>query len=163
MIVKSKSVNDATLKTPTYLIERRRAFERRFHAGCILPLPLMPSKPSVSRISGFVPFSVQYDNDTCHILYIRTHVGGSSKNAKKAQWPEDRTIFMVNVPPDATEREIVFLFKSCGTVEKVYFDADGPGEASDDEIDVDSAESDTTSLSHQSHARKKRKTIAKSL
>ncbi len=60
---------------------------------------------------------------------------------------------MVNVPPDATEREIVFLFKSCGTVEKVYFDADGPGEPSDDESDADSAECDTASLSHQSHAR----------
>jgi ribosomal RNA-processing protein 7 len=70
---------------------------------------------------------------------------------------------MVNVPPDATEREIVFLFKSCGTVEKVYFDADRPGEPSDDESDADSAESDTASLSHQSHARKKRKTVAKSL
>jgi len=121
----------------------------------------MPSKSSVGRISGFLPLPVQYDHDTWHMLYIRAHVAGSSKNAKKSQWPEDRTIFMVNVPPDATEREIVFLFKSCGTVEKVVFDADGPGEHSDVESDADSAESDASSLS-QSHVRKKRKTVASS-
>ncbi|SRR6266478_790282 len=121
----------------------------------------MPSKSSVILISGFFPFPVQYDNDACHMLYIRAHVGGSSKNSKKAQWPEDRTIFMVNVPPDATEREIVFLFKSCGTVEKVVFDVDRPSEHSDEESDVDSAESDAASPS-QSHSRKKRKTVARS-
>ncbi len=96
------------------------------------------------------------------MLYIRAHVGGSSKNANKALWPEDRTIFMVNVPPDATEREISFLFKSCGTIEKVVFDTDRPGEDSDEESDADSAESDAASPSQQPHARKKPKTIATS-
>jgi len=122
----------------------------------------MPLKSSITRISGFLPFQVQYDNDTCHILYIRAHVGGSSKNAKKARWPEDRTIFMVNVPPDATEREIVFLFKSCGTVEKVVFDADRPSEDLDEETEADSEESDAASSSQQSHARKKPKTDTRS-
>ena len=94
------------------------------------------------------------------MLYIRAHAGGSSKNANKAQWPEDRTIFMVNVPPDATEREITFLFKSCGTVEKVVFDADGPSEDSDEESCADSAESDPTSPSRPSQTRRKTKTVA---
>lgn len=121
-------------------------------------------KSSVTRISGFLPFQVQYDNDTCHMLYIRAHVGGSSKNAKKAQWPEDRTIFIVNVPPDATEREITFLFKSSGTVETVVFDADRPGEDSDEESDANSAEesdADADSPSQQSHSRKKLKAITR--
>lgn len=96
------------------------------------------------------------------MLYIRAHVGGTSRNANKAQWPEDRTIFLVNVPPDATEREITFLFKSCGTVERVVFDADRPGEESDEESDAESAESDASSLSQQSHSRKKAKAVAKS-
>ena len=121
----------------------------------------MPFK-SPTRISGFLPLPVQYDNDTFHMLYIRAHIAGSSKNAKKTQWPEDRTIFMVNVPPDATEREIVFLFKSCGTVEQVVFDLDGPSEHSDIESDTDSAESDASSSSSQSQARKKRKMVASS-
>ena len=94
------------------------------------------------------------------MLYIRAHLGGSSRNGSKAQWPEDRTIFMVNVPPDATEREIVFLFKSCGTVEKVVFDTDRPGEDSDEESDADSAESDAAS-SQLPHSQKKTKTVAK--
>lgn len=121
----------------------------------------MPSKSSVTRISGFLPFQVQYDSDTFHTLYIRAHAGGSSKNANKAQWPEDRTIFMVNVPPDATEREITFLFKSCGTVEKVVFDVDRPGESSDEESDADSAESDAAS-SQPSPTRRNTKTVARS-
>ncbi|KAH9071594.1 ribosomal RNA-processing protein 7-domain-containing protein [Lactarius deliciosus] len=78
-----------------------------------------PTNSSVGTISGFSILPVQYDHATHHMLYIRAHVGSSSKkNSKKPDWPEGRTIFMVNVPPDATEREIVLLFKSCGTVEK---------------------------------------------
>lgn len=91
------------------------------------------------------------------MLYIRAHVGGSSKKARKAQWPEDRTIFMVNVPPDATEREIVFLFRSCGTIEKVVFDADRSSEDTDEETDADSEESDAASPLRQSHPLKKTK------
>lgn len=114
--------------------------------------------------SGFLPLRVRYDPDTWHMLYIRAHVGGSSS---KAQWPEDRTIFMVNVPPDATEREIVLLFKSCGTVEKVVFDADRPSEHADGkaDTDTDSAEDDDTSSpppAQSPPAQKKRKTVASS-
>ena len=119
----------------------------------------MPQKSSTGRIAGFLTLPVQYDHDTRHILYIRAHVGSSSKNANKAQWPEDRTIFMVNVPPDATERELVFLFKSCGTIEKVVFDVDVPSQHADVESDSDSVESDAASTS-QTPARKKRKTVA---
>jgi ribosomal RNA-processing protein 7 len=73
------------------------------------------------------------------MLYIRAHVGATSKKKPgKIEWPEGRTIFMVNVPPDATEREIVLLFKSCGTVEKVVFDADEPGEDANSDSDSES-------------------------
>ena len=127
----------------------------------------MPAKKSsAGSISGFFPLQIQYDHDTWHTLYIRAHVGGSSRNASKAQWPEDRTIFMVNVPPDATEREIVLLFKSCGTVEQVVFDSDRPSdhvdEEDDSESDIDSAESDAAPPRPQSPAQKKRKTAASS-
>ena len=123
----------------------------------------MPAKKSLAgSISGFLPLPVQYDHDTWHTLYIRAHVAGSSRKASKARWPEDRTIFMVNVPPDATEREIVLLFKSCGTVEQVVFDSDGPSEHTDVESDADSAESDAASSASQSPARKKRRKIVAS-
>ena len=122
-------------------------------------------KSSVGTISGYFPFPVQYDRDTRHTLYVRAHVG-PSRNPSKTQWPEDRTIFMVNVPPDATEREIVLLFKSCGTVEQVVFGVEGPSEQVDPESDSDSAdgaESDVaSSSSSQPPARKKCKTVASS-
>ncbi|KAI9447719.1 ribosomal RNA-processing protein 7-domain-containing protein [Lactarius indigo] len=85
----------------------------------------MPPNPSIGTISGFSILPVQYDHTTHHMLYIRAHVGSSSKkNPRKIEWPEDRTIFMVNVPPDATEREIVLLFKSCGLLRSEDSDPD---------------------------------------
>ncbi|KAH9030109.1 ribosomal RNA-processing protein 7-domain-containing protein [Lactarius pseudohatsudake] len=120
-----------------------------------------PTNSSVGTISGFSILPVQYDHATHHMLYIRAHVGSSSKkNPKKTDWPEGRTMFMVNVPPDATEREIVLLFKSCGTVEKVVFDADEPGEDSDSDSDSDSTDDDTGSETSQPRARKRLPTSA---
>ena len=108
----------------------------------------MPPNSSAGTISGFSILPVQYDHATNHMLYIRPHVGSlSKKNPRNTQWPEGRTMFMVNVPPDATEREIVLLFRSCGTVEEVVFDVDGSGEDSDSDSDGDSdnTEDDTDS------------------
>ena len=124
----------------------------------------MPPKSSPGTISGFLPLPVLYDHDTRHMLYIRAHVGASSRNTRNIEWPEERTIFMVNVPPDATEREIVLLFKSCGTVEEVIFDADGSSKDADKDGTTDSesdAESDATPPS-QSPVQKQRKSIASS-
>jgi ribosomal RNA-processing protein 7 len=127
----------------------------------------MPPNSSIGTISGFSILPVQYDHATHHMLYIRAHVGATSKKKPRIDWPEGRTMFVVNVPPDATEREIVLLFKSCGTVEKVVFDADEPGEDansdSDSDSDSDSAEnnseSDASSTS-QPRARKQPKSAA---
>lgn len=47
-------------------------------------------------------------------------------------------MLMVNVNTDATEREIVLLFKSCGTVEKVDFDSDETDEDANSDHDLDS-------------------------
>ena len=155
-----QSVNAQTMLKPCLQIKRRR--KANLDNALTHTPHLMPSNSSVTCISGFLPFQVQYDSDTFHTLYVRAHAGGPSKNANKAQWPEDRTIFMVNVPPDATEREITFLFKSCGTIEKVVFDVDRPDEGSDEESDADSAESDAASPSQPSHTRRKSKTVASS-
>jgi ribosomal RNA-processing protein 7 len=125
----------------------------------------MPTKKApTGSISGFLPLKVYYDHDTWHTLYIRAHVGASARNASKTHWPEDRTIFMVNVPPDATEREIILLFKSCGTVEQVVFDTDRPSDPVDEDADsgsdTDSTESEAAPPPSQSPARKKRKLAA---
>lgn len=83
-------------------------------------------------IANFTLIPVIYSQDATHIIYARPH-NGSSKTRTKKGFPNGRTLFLVNVPPDATEREIILLFKHAGTVEKVVFDDD-----IEDQIDSDS-------------------------
>ena len=73
-------------------------------------------------ISGFSVILVSYKSSVTHYLYARSH--SSSKSNSSKTLPDGRTLFLVNVPPDATERELVLFFKSSGTVEKVLFDFD---------------------------------------
>ncbi|KAI0265065.1 ribosomal RNA-processing protein 7-domain-containing protein [Gloeopeniophorella convolvens] len=125
----------------------------------------MPSKTTSGAFASFSPLPVQYGPDSQHIIYVRVHVGSSSNGSKaKIAWPEDRTLFMVNVPPDATEREIVLLFKSCGTVEAVVFDTDNLGldgdEESDADVDANSGADGSVASTSQSPSHKKRKLAA---
>jgi ribosomal RNA-processing protein 7 len=76
--------------------------------------------PSV--VSGFSVIPVIYKSSVTHYLYARLH--SSSKSDSSKILPDGRTLFLVNVPPDATERELVLFFKKSGTVEKVIFDFD---------------------------------------
>ncbi|KAJ7291101.1 ribosomal RNA-processing protein 7-domain-containing protein, partial [Mycena rebaudengoi] len=75
-----------------------------------------------NSVAGFAVLPVSYPGNCTHYIYARSHTG-SKKNVSKTL-PDGRTLFLVNVPPDATERELVLLFKNCGTVEKVVFDLD---------------------------------------
>ncbi|KAF8740128.1 hypothetical protein AX14_008544 [Amanita brunnescens Koide BX004] len=90
-----------------------------------------------ATISGFTVLPVQYPSSSAsiHYLYTRRHSGPKAtkspkdskdakdaKSANKTHLPEGRTLFVVNMPPDATEREVVLFFKFCGTVERVAFD-----------------------------------------
>jgi ribosomal RNA-processing protein 7 len=75
-----------------------------------------------SNISGFSVIPVLYNSSTTHYLYARPHA--SSKSDSRKVLPEGRTLFLVNLPPDTTDRELVLFFKHSGTVEKVIFDFD---------------------------------------
>lgn len=79
------------------------------------------------EVSGFQVLPVSYSADTKHFLYLKAHVN-VKKTARSEKetvlFPDGRTLFVVNVPPDATERELTMLFQSCGTVERVVFDQD---------------------------------------
>lgn len=68
-------------------------------------------------VSGFTVIPVAYAHST-HIIYARAHVSKS----QDAVYPEGRTLFLVNVPVDATDREIALFFKQCGMVERVMYD-----------------------------------------
>ena len=73
-----------------------------------------------SAISGFSVIPVSYKPSITHYIYARSH--SSSKSNSSKILPDGRTLFLVNVPPDATERELVMFFKNSGTVERVLFD-----------------------------------------
>ncbi|KAL5529943.1 hypothetical protein ACEPAF_6200 [Sanghuangporus sanghuang] len=77
-----------------------------------------------STLSGFAVLPVVYSKDATHILYAKQHTAAKKTTSKDTPdvLPRDRTLFLVNVPPDATERELTLLFKPDGIVEKVVFD-----------------------------------------
>ncbi|KAH8096630.1 ribosomal RNA-processing protein 7-domain-containing protein [Cristinia sonorae] len=117
-----------------------------------------------TTISGFTPLRVTYSSSSTHIIYVRAH-SGPSKKGKEAAFPEGRTLFLANVPPDATERELVLLFKSAGTVEMVIFNGDEEELGSVEEENSDEGEScedDGEEIEEEveedSHPRKKRRT-----
>ncbi|KAI0326697.1 hypothetical protein GY45DRAFT_1328557 [Cubamyces sp. BRFM 1775] len=99
-----------------------------------------------SSISGFTVLPIAYSTTATHVLYARAHSAPKQKNSKgkgkekTAALPEGRTLFLVNVPPDATERELTVLFKSCGTVERVVFSTGGGGNASQPEEVIENDE-----------------------
>ena len=97
----------------------------------------MTNTPAPTTISDFTVLPLAYSSSTAstHYLYIRKHTGSKSskgfkkendgkqlKNGKDVYLPDGRTLFAVNMPPDATEREAVMFFKFCGMVERVLFD-----------------------------------------
>ncbi|TBU22129.1 ribosomal RNA-processing protein 7-domain-containing protein [Dichomitus squalens] len=93
-----------------------------------------------TTVSGFTVLPIAYSSTTIHIIYARAHSVAKQKNAKgkqKEELPEGRTLFLVNVPPDATERELTVLFKSCGTVERVVFSTGGTSAQQDTAEDED--------------------------
>ncbi|TFK62725.1 hypothetical protein BDN72DRAFT_827270 [Pluteus cervinus] len=75
-----------------------------------------------STVNGFTVFPITCSSSATHCLYVRKHEG--PKKTSSQRLPHDRTIFIVNVPPDATDRELTLLFKHCGTVERVIYDVD---------------------------------------
>lgn len=102
---------------------------------------------SAPTIAGFTPLRVAYaspSTSSTHIIYARSHSGSkkSSRKGKEAVLPQGRTLFLVNVPPDATERELVLFFKGAGTVERVVFDGDNDEDQVEDVEDSDEDEED---------------------
>lgn len=95
-----------------------------------------------TTVSGFTIFPITYSSSSTHQIYVRPH--SNTKKASQSALPNGRTLFLVNVPPDATERELILLFKNYGTVERVIFDLDAVEpkheEESDDEEMEDMAE-----------------------
>jgi ribosomal RNA-processing protein 7 len=93
-------------------------------------LPGVSGMEIPSNISGFNVIPVLYNSSTTHYLYARAHA--SIKSDTRKFLLEGRTLFLVNLPPDTTDRELVLFFKHSGTVEKVMFDFDVKEPQNDD-------------------------------
>lgn len=110
-----------------------------------------------SSISGFSVIPVLYKNSVTHYLYARSHATSKSHSSKVL--PKGRSLFLVNLPPDATERELVLFFKHSGTVEKVIFDFDirEPQNEESDSEDEDEEMQDAEAAGEDEQPRKRRK------
>lgn len=108
-------------------------------------------------LSGFAVLPVIYSKEAVHFMYAKAHSGSSKKSRAQSQsqaapdkakeraqvLPEGRTLFVVNVPPDATEHELVSFFKPAGTVEKVVFDQ-AEAEAREEALNQDESDSESS-------------------
>ena len=73
---------------------------------------LQLSEPTAT-ISGFVVIPVSYDSPTTYYMYAQPHSSSKGKrNTNQTTLPDGRTLFLVNVPSDATKRELVLFFSN---------------------------------------------------
>ena len=115
------------------------------------------SHPSLS-ISGFTLLPVLYNKSTIHSIYARIHE--QTKTKVTDALPGGRTLFLVNVPPDTTERQLSLFFNYAGTVERVEFYGDSAGDVSEEDIPISSdedSEAEQDMETEVSQPRKKRK------
>ena len=112
-------------------------------------------------ISGFAVLPVLYNKSTTHCIYARIHERTKAKDTDAL--PGGRTLFLVNVPPDTTERQLSLFFNHAGTIERIVFHGDSTADVPDGDVSAFSSEDseveqDTEEDNDISHPRKKRKT-----
>ncbi|PVF99971.1 hypothetical protein CPB86DRAFT_813474 [Serendipita vermifera] len=96
----------------------------------------------MQKISDFYVLPIAYSQQATHYMYIRLHAS-KPKHDEIDPLPKNRTLFAVNLPPDATERELVTLFNKIGAVERVSFAGhDRMEEVVDEEASTDDEEAE---------------------
>ncbi|KAF5334386.1 hypothetical protein D9611_013551 [Ephemerocybe angulata] len=125
----------------------------------------MAPSTSTTVVNGFTLLPVSHPSSSTHYIYARQHVApkkAEASTSKKADLPAGRTLFLVNVPPDATERELVLLFKPCGTVEKAILDFDVQESQEDDDSDSeDEKEAEEDAMEDDAGPSSKRRKVVK--
>jgi len=111
--------------------------------------------PQPLSISGFTVLPVLYNKSTTHSIYARIHEQTKAKATDAL--PGGRTLFLVNVPPDATERQLSLFFNYAGTIERVEFHGESTVDVSMSS-DEDSEVEQNMEVDHDiPQSRKKRK------
>jgi ribosomal RNA-processing protein 7 len=109
------------------------------------------------QISGFSLLPVVYSPSVTHFLYLKAHSNGKKSTNTI---PGGRTLFVVNVPPDASREEMLSLFRPHGAIERIIMDSfhidETVGQESDDgdEPEVQVA---TTEITSRTRSRKRSK------
>lgn len=114
-------------------------------------------------VSGFAVIPASYAPGVTHIFYAKAHT--SSKLSDNKLLPKGRTLFLVNVPPDATERELSLFFKNAGHVERVVFDSNlsheetlnASSESEEDEEDSEKMQVDGEAQDGERPSKRRRK------
>jgi len=94
--------------------------------------------PQPLSISGFTVLPVLYNKSTTHSIYARVHEQTKAKATDAL--PGGRTLFLVNVPPDATERQLSLFFNYAGTIERVEFHGDSAADVHEEDVSISSGE-----------------------
>jgi len=81
---------------------------------------------------------VLYNKSTTHSIYARIHEQTKAKATDAL--PGGRTLFLVNVPPDATERQLSLFFNYAGTIERVEFHGDSTADVPEEDVSMFSGE-----------------------
>ncbi|KDN51010.1 hypothetical protein RSAG8_00639, partial [Rhizoctonia solani AG-8 WAC10335] len=86
-----------------------------------MPKATTKAKAKATTLAGFTALPLQLQGSVKHFFYLRANQSGTKNAADASVKPDGRTLFLVNVPCDATDRDLISLFKSAGTVERVVF------------------------------------------
>ena len=89
-------------------------------------------------ISGFTVLPVLYNKSATHYIYARIHEQAKAK--AEDTLPGGRTLFLVNVPPDATERQLSLFFNYAGTIERIEFHGGSTVDDPEEDVSVSSSE-----------------------
>jgi ribosomal RNA-processing protein 7 len=119
------------------------------------------TRPQPLSISGFAVLPVRYNKSATHSIYARIHEQAKAKTTDTL--PGGRTLFLVNVPPDATERQLSLFFSYAGTIERVEFHGDTVEDLPEEDVSMSSdegseVEQDMETDHDTSQPRQKRKT-----
>lgn len=120
---------------------------------------MAPTHPQPLSISGFTVLPVLYNKSATHTIYARIHQQTKAKTADAL--PGGRTLFLVNVPPDATERQLSLFFSYAGTIERVEFHGDSAAEVFEEDVSISSDEDSEAEqdIEADHEPRKKRKAL----
>ncbi|KAJ1308697.1 hypothetical protein OPQ81_004388 [Rhizoctonia solani] len=83
-------------------------------------MPKATNKATVkaTTLGGFTALPLRLQGSVEYYVYLRANQSGTKNAADASAKPDGRTLFLVNVPCDATDRDLISLFKSAGTIER---------------------------------------------